>query len=161
MKKLKSAVRLKTLFHMKVTKVKGISLVELILSICILSIVVSVVLLNTNFVDKRLEKKDIETLERSIVSTRNLSLMNKKENYLEFIDEKTYILSFNNERVTFDKITIDKKHSKHNLNKISFNKHGRPTDTGAGTIVLKSEDNYYEMTVTPVTGKVNVRSIDE
>lgn len=152
--------RLKNLLSIQNKKLKGITLIELILVIGILAILSSIILINSNLISDKLEKRELEQIVISIKNIKHSSISSRREEKITFdFSGNSYKLSNSNETVELKHLKLTKEGS--NRDSFYFTKNGRTGFEGAGTIVLTGENETYKIVVTPVTGRVSWRENDE
>lgn len=140
---------------------KGFTLLELIMVICIISIVSCVVILNGNVLSNHKEKKELKELINDLNYTRNNAIIESKKYILTFIPNKNYYLIH---KVENKEIIVKKKEFTNGIkilktslkgDKIIFNSTGAPSN--AGTINLEnSKGEEIEITIGVATGKIRV-----
>lgn len=126
---------------------------DLILSIAIIIIILNIAILNTGFIDKIKLNNEVLKLERDINNLRIEALKNKIKTKFLIKDRYTYILSEGGktkEVVDLKNITISSKEYSY-----EFNTNGTPTKSG--TIQIKFKGGYWDLTISPVTGKLNLK----
>lgn len=141
-------------------KIRGLSLIELIITIGIISILLTMILVNTNIINDRVEKSELKLLEKNINTTRNLSISSRKRYSIEFLTDNSYMTSYDNEIVNFKKLSFNFTHPSSNRKSFSFTEKGSPAYEGSGTIVIEGENNLYSISVTPAVGRVNIRNLE-
>lgn len=153
--------RLKTLFsYQKNKKLKGVTLIELVVIVGIISILSFLLLFNSSLIEDSIEKKELKQLERAINNTRNYSIVSRKSQSIDFdFESNSYISTTDGNSCKLKNLTLNKKES--NLNSFKFTKNGSPSYEGAGTIRIDGKNKNYKISVTPVTGKVNLKDAYE
>ncbi|MGO1580053.1 MAG: prepilin-type N-terminal cleavage/methylation domain-containing protein [Peptoniphilaceae bacterium] len=140
---------------------KAFTLIELILSIAILVLIISIGVYNFNFLNEFKISKDIETIDKNLKFTRNLAIANKNKAQFIFINPGKYAIksgSFYEEYYYSKDIKVDK--SKYlNGNKVEFNKRGASINNSSQTIFLIYGDKKWEIAIEPVTGNINLRKV--
>jgi type II secretory pathway pseudopilin PulG len=141
-------------------KIGGVTLIELVITIGIISLLSYLIIVKSFFISNKLEKIELKQIESSINSTRNYSIVTRKPQSITFnFVNNNYINSLEQEAIKLKKLKLNK--DKSNIETFSFTKNGSPTYKGAGTIFLIGEKKEYSIAVTPVTGKVNARELNE
>lgn len=152
--------RLKTLSLFQNKKIKGVTLIELILVIGILSILSTMILINSDLVSKKLEKKELEQIVISIKNIKHSSITNRKSESITFdFSNNSYKLSNSNDVIELKHLELIKEGS--NRDSFYFTKNGRTGFEGSGTIMINGESESYKIVVTPVTGRISWREKDE
>lgn len=141
---------------------KGFTLIELILYICILSIILTIPLLKIGILDNYKERQELKELIRDINYARNHSI-SKSAIYSVRVDmsRNSYIIEdYSSEPKQFVKEKVLESGLEFlttNLDSdsITFNKTGRPRN--AGTISLTNrKGTTIKVSISPVTGRVSV-----
>lgn len=145
----------------KSRKFKAATLVELIVSVAILSVLASLLLLNGNLISRYREKTEIKNLVTSINLIRNTAITSRSKSNIEFDFKKNTYSYMNRELVVVELKELKFSEVGSNVFKFSFTKNGAPTNDGSGTIVLEGADLKYTISVTPVIGKVNLKEVNK
>lgn len=147
-------------FYQKNKKLKGVTLLELIVTIGIISILSSLLIVNSSLIDNSIEKKELKQLERTINNTRNYSIVSRQSQNIEFdFENNSYTSTADGNICKLKVLTLNKEGS--NLDSFKFTKTGSPSYKGAGTIKIIGKNKTYNISVTPVTGKVNLKDAHE
>lgn len=144
---------LKILFHSK-NRLKGITIIELLLTIALISLTGYLIIVKSSSISSKLEIKELNGLIKTINNVKTQSIISRESQsvILNFDDnsyscngtEQVYQLKY----LKFDEIATNRK-------ELIFTNTGKPGFNTAGTIILKGKNKNYKITVTPVTGKVN------
>ena len=141
-------------------KVRGITLVELIITIGIISLISYLLIVKSFVISNRLEEIELKQIVNSINNTRNHSIITRKPQSITFnFINNNYTNSLDQEIIKLKKLELNRRKS--NIETFTFTKNGSPAFKGSGTIFLSGEIEEYVIAVTPVTGKVNARKSDE
>lgn len=143
---------------MKNKKIKGFTLIELVIVIAIISILSVFALLNSKNFNTYLEKQELKSIIININQTKNFALSSRERQSVAFNDN-TYTSSIKNEEFEFKKLEFLQGES--NTNEIIFTENGRPAmsdsnNPTAGTIAFKGKEKIYLIKLRPVTGKIRV-----
>lgn len=143
---------------MKARKIKGLTLVELIITIAIVSILTSLVLLNSRSFNNYLEKQELKSIVISINQTKNYALSTRQRQNIIFTN-KIFKSSVNNEEIELKKLELVEAES--NTKEFIFTENARPAmddslNPTAGTLVFKGKDKSYKIILRPVTGKIRI-----
>jgi prepilin-type N-terminal cleavage/methylation domain-containing protein len=140
---------------------KGFTLIEVILVVSILSFLFSIPVLNTNYLLKFVERKEINELKEDIYYSRNRAIVESKIYSVDILVDKNSYAIYTYD--TYRKLIKSKK-LKGNLkikyttiknDELMFGYLGIPIETG--TIVLtNNRGEEIKIAVTPVTAKINV-----
>lgn len=146
---------------MKTRKVKGLTIIELIITIAILAILTSLVLLNSRSFNNYLERQELKAIVISINQTKNYALSTRERQSISF-SQKNYKSSINNEEVELKKLELDEGES--NTKEFIFTENARPAmdddlKPTAGTLAFKGKDKSYKIILRPVTGKIRIEEI--
>lgn len=138
-------------------KVRGFSLLELIMVMAIMAILLSVGIFKANPLETYKAKNQIKELALNIDYVRNFSQRTGTRSSL-LINNEGYSFDLGGEKneIKFSKLLeVYEK----NLDKITFTELGKPAfpkeSNTSGHIIFKIKDKFYKITVVPVTGKVN------
>lgn len=134
---------------------KGFTLIEMVLVVGILLVIMSVGIHSLNLVSRFNNSKYIEEIAGNIRYARNLALANKEDCMLTFNEDNTYTIIQKDFVETYD-------YSKEITNNLSgkiirFNRRGAPHYKTSQTLVFYTKNRKYEITITPVTGEVNIK----
>ena len=140
---------------------KGMTLIELIMVISILSIILLIPRLNGNVVLNYKERKELNELKKDLNYARNKAIVESCKYTVMLVSEKNYYVVYKHkafrEKVKRVEFTNGIKIKTTNFydNEVVFNYSGVPK-TG-GTIYLENRKGQnVELRVTPATGKVNI-----
>lgn len=167
-------------------KLMGITSIELILTILIITILSGIIIINTNAIYKKREYNEIKRIEKSVNYARNYAITSRKRTGIAF-NKNEYIIytesSENNklnatnikviEKTHLDYIEVVTKLNNKDSNNFNFifTQNGIPgiknssnkineldnyNDSGAGTMYLKGRYNKYKLVVRPVSGYIKV-----
>lgn len=143
---------------MKSKKVKGFTLIELVIVIAIISILSAFALLNSKNFNTYLEKQELKSIIININQTKNFALSSRERQSVTF-NERTYTSSIKNEEFELKKIEFLQGES--NTKEFIFTENGRPAmndsnNPTAGTIAFKGKEKTYLLKLRPVTGKIGI-----
>jgi len=143
--------------------IKGLTFIEVILVICIISFILMIAILNSSIALDFKEKSELREFKKDIEYARNRAIVESRL-YTVVINpsKNSYtVINYNN----LGKNTVKEKKFAYGIklvstnfpqNEVTFNYSGVPLT--AGTIKLKNrKGKYIEITITPVTGRVNVK----
>ncbi|MDO5040751.1 MAG: type II secretion system protein [Peptoniphilus sp.] len=135
---------------------RGFTLIELVVSISIVSILFTLGLMSFRRVGSLEAKKDLKTIVNHIKFARNMAISKKSQSQVYFSRDNSYEIT-----------CADYKESFHYNNKLQFlnTRDVKLTFTIKGvssadtsqTLYFKIKDKIYEITVEPITGKVNLK----
>lgn len=137
---------------------RGFSLIEMILSIGIILILLSVASVNFKVKDKIEAREQIKTLALDIKFLKNYAQINNKRTSMD-ISDKSYTMTFGDKskEVKFNQLV---KLEESNLSNITFTSKGKPSyineKSSAGTMIFSVGKNKFRISIQPVTGKVNI-----
>jgi len=143
---------------------KGFTFIEVIIVICIISTILTIVILNSTIVLGFKEKRELREFKKDIEYARNRAIVEAKLYTVNInISKNSYtIINYSNlgkNIIKEKKFTYGIKLIKTNIfqNEITFSYSGAPLI--AGTIYLENrKGEKVEITITPVTGKVNIKT---
>lgn len=143
---------------MKKNKEDGFLLIEFIIVIALILIMMNIVILKTDIIYKVRLNKEVNKLERDINYLRLNALKHKKNTSIIFTGKNTYLLKESKgnigldtkEKVSIKTFTIDSTYTDY-----KFKANGSPEK--GGTIKIKHKDGRWELTISPVTGKLNLK----
>ena len=145
-------------------KFKAFTLIELIITIGITLIILSIGMLNFNVRDKIEAKEQIRTLAIDIKFAKNYAQVNNCRTNVKIKDDG-YVLNFDGKTksIKFNKLL---KLKSTNVRDIKFTSDGKPSyrdsNNSAGTIIYTIGDKKpIKITVEPVTGKVNYYEVEK
>lgn len=139
-------------------KYRGFTLLEMILSISIILIILSVSNINFNVRDRLEAKYQLRELSTNIKFIKNYAQINNCRTNI-IINDDGYEMYYGNHKksIKFNKLikVIDS-----NTRDIRFTLTGKPSNlnsiNSAGTIKFSIDDKPITLTIQPVTGKVNL-----
>lgn len=137
---------------------RGFSLIEMILSIGIILILLSVASVNFKVKDKIEAREQIKTLALDIKFLKNYAQINNKRTSMD-ISDKSYTMTFGDKskEVKFNQLV---KLEESNLSNITFTSKGKPSyineKSSAGKMIFSVGKNKFRISIQPVTGKVNI-----
>ena len=137
---------------------KGFTLIELVITLAITMILLSIGMINFNVRDKIEAREQIKSLALDIKFLKNYAQVNNCKTSIK-IEDDGYKMVFgsNTKAVKFNKLV---KLKSTNVRNINFTSGGKPSyvasNNSAGTIIYSIGDKKsIKITVEPVTGKVN------
>ncbi len=140
--------------------IKGFTLIEILLIMSILSILLTIPVLNNKFVFNFIEKKEIKEFRDDICNARNKAIIESKLYSVSILVNSNSYAIYNYDPYKklikikeLNNLTI--KRTTINNNEIVFGALGIPIETGSIFLTNKKGEEI-EITVTPVTAKVNV-----
>lgn len=140
---------------------KGFTLIEVILVVSILSFLLSIPVLNTNYLLKFVERKEINELKEDIYYARNRAIVESKIYSVDILVDKNSYAIYTYD--TYRKLIKSKK-LKGNLkikyttiknDELMFGYLGIPIETGT-IVLINNRGEEIKIAVTPVTAKINV-----
>lgn len=144
-------------------KNKAFTLIELIISIGIILVLLSIGGLNFKIRDRVQAREQVKELALDLKFLKNYSQINNIRTSMDLSDEG-YSLNFGEKTKTVKFNSLVKLEST-NLEKITFSRKGKPSyldeRSSAGTINFSVVNKNYKITIQPVTGKVNFIEIKE
>lgn len=144
-------------------KNKAFTLIELVISIGIILILLSIGGLNFKIRDRVQAREQLKELALDLKFLKNYSQINNIRTSMT-LNENGYSINFG-EKIKTVKFNSLVKLESTNLDKITFSKKGKPSyleeKSSAGTINFSIGDKKYKITIQPVTGKVNFIEIKE
>lgn len=138
-------------------KKRGFTLIELILVISIISVILSALSLSFSKKEVYKAKKDLSNIKRNLEVSRNMAITKRKMSSVKFYENK-YIINCGNFSREYEYSNLLIKSNMSNINNVVFTKNGIPDFNGSGTIVFILKDDFYKITIEPITGKVNLRN---
>ena len=142
---------------------KGFSLIEMILSIGIILILLSIVTINFNIKDKIEAREQIKTMALDIKFLKNYAQINNTRTSMD-ISDNSYTMKFGekSKEVKFNQLV---KLEESNLNNITFTSKGKPSyirdKSSAGTLIYSVGKKKFRISIQPVTGKVNISEYEK
>lgn len=144
-------------------KEEGLTLIELISTLVILSLIFLLVIPSTSFFDASKSNLRLKILAEEVVKDlryiQQKSIFEKEILYFEIMEDKKgyYISSYNDDKIIKEKkfpqgVTIEKNIRK----EIRFNEVGVPSNGGC-TVTLKNEKQKIEITILPATGRIMIK----
>ena len=144
-------------------KNKAFTLIELVISIGIILVLLSIGGLNFKIRDRIQAREQVKELALDLKFLKNYSQINNIRTSMDLSDEG-YSLNFGEKTKTVKFNSLVKLEST-NLEKITFSRKGKPSyldeRSSAGTINFSVVNKNYKITIQPVTGKVNFIEIKE
>ncbi|MDU5806324.1 MAG: prepilin-type N-terminal cleavage/methylation domain-containing protein [Peptoniphilus harei] len=144
-------------------KNKAFTLIELVISIGIILVLLSIGGLNFKIRDRVQAREQVKELALDLKFLKNYSQINNIRTSMDLSDEG-YSLNFGEKTKTVKFNSLVKLEST-NLEKITFSRKGKPSyldeRSSAGTINFSVVNKNYKITIQPVTGKVNFIEIKE
>ena len=144
-------------------KNKAFTLIELIISIGIILVLLSIGGLNFKIKDRVQAREQVKELALDLKFLKNYSQINNIRTSMD-LSEEGYSINFGEKTKTVKFNSLVKLEST-NLEKITFSRKGKPSylneKSSAGTINFSVVNNKYKITIQPVTGKVNFIEIKE
>lgn len=139
---------------------KAYTLIELILVIALISILSCILIPNTSIFQKFKEKQEIREFRKDILLTRNRAITSRSKHDIKLIfDDNKYVIKGDANSDTIKSKTFNyglKLSKRTNLTSIMFNETGIPSKSGT-VFLLDKKNKVYEITIIPVTGKVEVK----
>lgn len=140
---------------------KGFMLIEMIIVITILSILLTIPMLNTKYLSSFIEWKEINELKEDIYYARNRAIIESKIYSVDILVDKNsyaiYNYDLSRKLVKSKKLKGDLKFKYTTIknDEIMFSYLGIPIETGS-IILSNSRGEEIKIAVTPVTAKINV-----
>lgn len=148
-----------TLYILKNKKMSAISLVELIISIAIMAVLSTIIIINSKTVASYKEKIELDKFITTINQCKSKSIKERKTHKVTLIiPDNAYYSSLDSELNKFEYLKISGSGT--NLDSIAFTVKGTPSKGSAGTIIIIGRELEYKITVSPVTGKINIKRDD-
>lgn len=138
----------------------GYTLMEIIIVLALISILLGIALPKTSFFIKLKEKRELEEFRKDLLFARNSAIMESRGYKVRFnIENNSYYITTGHKQ----KIVRSKKFKEgirfdldNEIRFFIFNNNG--TTSNSGTLYLRNSDNdRYEIALSPVTGRVEVR----
>lgn len=151
----------------EIKKLKGVTLIELVLTIAIISILINLLIIKSSTFDYKKEKAELKLIITSIKNTKNAAISSRTRQSIEFdFVDSTFVSTMENKQVLLKFLKIKSSHPKTNTNKFIFTENGAPGmningTNSSGTIIFEGKKNLYRISVEPVTGKVNMEIMNE
>ncbi|NLY78197.1 MAG: prepilin-type N-terminal cleavage/methylation domain-containing protein [Tissierellia bacterium] len=140
---------------------KGATLIEMLLVISIVSILITIPILNWGVVTNYIEKKEINEFINDITSARNRAILESKLYSVDIlVDKDTYAIYNYNPNKKLVKVkklngNLSIRRTTIKNNEVTFGALGVPMETG--TIYLTNhKGREIRITITPITAKVNI-----
>lgn len=137
-------------------KRKGLTLIELLLTVSIISILLLITIPKLKVVERIKVKNDIKNIYTNINKCRNLAISSSKEATIDFQSKGQYTYSIKGKNIVVKYSPFINISDYSNKKIFKFTKRGVPGIEGAGTIIFTTDRCNYKITVEPVTGKVNL-----
>lgn len=142
---------------------EGLTLIELISTLAILSLIFLLVVPSTSFFDASKSNLSLKVLAEEVVKDlryiQQKSIFEREVLYFDVMEggRGYYLSSFGDDKIVKEKkfpqgVTIEKNISK----EIRFNEAGVPSNGGC-TITLKNEKKKIEITILPATGRIMIK----
>lgn len=135
---------------------KAFTLIELIVSISIMLIIISIGLFSLGSLKYYKARKDLDRIVMDIRYTRNLALANNASAYFKLRNDNRYEVVCGDIREV-ESYSEDLYLSKDSIIDLQFTRNGASSKDTAQTIYFRIKDKLYEITIEPVTGKVNLK----
>lgn len=135
---------------------KAFTLIELIVSISIMLIIISIGLFSLGSSKYYKARKDLDRIVMDIRYTRNLALANNASAYFKLRNDNRYEIVCGDIREV-ESYSKDLYLSKDSIIDLQFTRNGASSKDTAQTIYFRIKDKLYEITIEPVTGKVNLK----
>ena len=138
-------------------KNKAFTLIELVISIGIILVLLSIAGLNFKIRDRVQAREQVKELALDLKFLKNYAQINNMRTSMT-LNDQGYSIKFDekSKEVKFNSLL---KLESTNLSEITFSKKGKPSyindKSSAGTIIFSIGDKRYKITIQPVTGKVN------
>lgn len=142
-------------------RLKGYTLIELIIVLALFGILLNLTFLKFNILDKFKTNQELKQLRRDILYTRNQAIVKGQAYRFELdYDKNGYYILVDGEKIKMVSFESGLKLVRTPFKTVIFERTGVPS--GAGTIVLKSkEGKRFEARITPVIAKVNIYEVAE
>lgn len=101
-------------------------------------------------------RKDLDRIVMDIRYTRNLALANNASAYFKLRNDNRYEIACGDIREV-ESYSEDLYLSKDSIIDLQFTRNGASSKDTAQTIYFRIKDKLYEITIEPVTGKVNLK----
>ena len=135
---------------------KAFTLIELIVSISIILIIISIGLFSLGSSKYYKARKDLDRIVMDIRYTRNLALANNTSAYFKLRKDNRYEITCGDIR-ELESYSKDLSLFGNNIVDLQFTRNGASSKDTAQTIYFRIKDKLYEITIEPVTGKVNLK----
>lgn len=135
---------------------KAFTLIELIVSISIMLIIISIGLFSLGSSKYYKARKDLDRIVMDIRYTGNLALANNASAYFKLRNDNRYEIVCGDIREV-ESYSEDLYLSKDSIIDLQFTRNGASSKDTAQTIYFRIKDKLYEITIEPVTGKVNLK----
>lgn len=135
---------------------KAFTLIELIVSMSIILIILSIGIFSLKGPSYYRARKDLDKIVSDLRYTRNLAIANNKSSYFKFNKDNTYEIKCGEIREVED-FSEDLILSSMNIKDIKFTRNGISSKDTSQTIVFRINDKFYEVTIEVATGKVNLK----
>lgn len=142
--------------------IRGISLIEIIITISIVAILLTVPVINSIPILRYKEKKELKEFINDIIYARDMSIIESKRYYFDIAPEKNMYAIYTDEGITKNIVKCKEltegiviKYTNIKSNEIGFTYSGAPDNSG--TIYLENrKGKSIRITILPVTGRVNM-----
>ncbi len=135
---------------------KGFTLIELVISISIISTLFTIAMLSFRTVESTEAKRDLKEIVNRIKFARNMAISEKAQSEVNFMENNSYEVICKDYRETFN-YSEGLKLLNTEAIKLKFTIKGVSSKDTAQTLYFKIKDKIYEVTIEPVTGKVNLK----
>ena len=137
-------------------KKSAFTLIELVLTVSIISILISFSMYSHSNSNTYMAKQEILNIKKDIEFTRSLAMINRKDSFFT-INPKQYCIKCGDYRKQKEIKNLKFLNNSSNISTVSFTKRGATKFSGSGTLVFEINSNKYLITVEPITGRVNLK----
>lgn len=142
--------------------IRGMTLLEIIVVVSIVSILLVITILNGTIVLRTKERNELKEFKNDIIYARDRSIIESKSYYIDINPNKNMYLIRTSGKTLGHIIKrkelcegIKIKNTNIMGNEVAFNALGRPNS--AGTIYMEdSKGQKIEITISPATGRINI-----
>ncbi len=135
---------------------RAFTLIELVISVSIVSILLTIGFMSFRTVGSIEAKKDLKKIVNHIKFARNMAISEKSQSQVNFTGDNTYEIICTDYREVFHYSEKLKLLNTKDIELVFTFKGVSSRDT-AQTLYFKIKDKMYEITIEPVTGKVNLK----
>lgn len=135
---------------------KGFSLIEVVIVIGIIGILMQVGMNSYTGLSSFRSKMEVKKLALDLKNARNLAIATRHKSVVS-LGEDSYTIKTKNDTKKYEFPKGLKIVSQNNEGDIIFTPKGRSSSKTARTIIIKSNKKEYVITISPVSGKVNIR----